>query len=292
MLDKVSVRVHAFMPEINRLQPNAEWKLTSMTEGETHAFLIPGTSHAVAEAFNYNWSAAKFQITIKRDANFYVHLFIWPLVFVLVLGTSMFILPPSCVERISMGILLILTLVVSSLMLDSFTPKSADSSLIGKLIAFDMFMVTLATVVSTLIITIDKENFLMVRKIPQWVISLMLGYIGKMAFKQETLNRIFNEELVRSIDEDDDMKVIETNQILEQTDEQVAGASAVSEQVQTDALLTLINNQIALFRRKLKENDVKDVNKQEWYLIATVLDRVCLLTYSLIAAFGLFVILI
>ena len=88
------------------------------------------------------------------------------------------------------------------------------------------------------------------------------------------------------------MKVIETNQILEQTDEQVAGASAVSEQVQTDALLTLINNQIALFRRKLKENDVKDVNKQERYLIATVLDRVCLLTYSLIAAFGLFVILI
>ncbi len=35
-----------------------------------------------------------------------------------------------------------------------------------------MFMITWATVASTLIISIDKENFLMVKKIPRWLINV------------------------------------------------------------------------------------------------------------------------
>lgn len=35
-----------------------------------------------------------------------------------------------------------------------------------------MFMITWATVASCLIISIDKENFLMVKKIPRWLITV------------------------------------------------------------------------------------------------------------------------
>lgn len=295
MIDKINVDVHAFT---NEFEPNSEWELTSMTHGETHSFLIPGTTHAINEAFSYNWMASKFSVTIKRDANFYVHLFIWPLIFVLYLGTCIFILPTSCVERVTMGVLLILTLVICSLMLESFTPKSADPSIVGKLIAFDMFMITLATVISTLIISIDKENFLMIKKIPRWLINLMLGNMGKVAFKHETLRRVFDGELIRSEDEEE-MKIIDTNQIVEEISEQPTSSSAdehtpetVSEQKQTEILLALINNQIAKYCVKLKENDLRETNKREWCLIAIVLDRLCLIGYTIIASFGLFVILI
>ena len=66
----------------------------------------------------------------------------------------------------------------------------------------------------------------------------------------------------------------------------------VPEALQNEALLTLISNQLGLFRKQLQQTDAKDTNKREWYLIATVLDRVCLLVYGVISLFGLFVVLI
>lgn len=168
MLEKVNVRLHSFQAPINKFHTNQEWKLLSISDGTVHTFLIPGTTHAKSEAFSYDWSASKFIIQISRDSNFYTNLFIWPMIFVLAIATGIFLLPPSCVERISLGALLLLTLVISSLMLESFTPKSPEPSVISNLIAFDMFMITWSTVLSTLIVSIDKENFLMVKKIPQW----------------------------------------------------------------------------------------------------------------------------
>lgn len=168
MLEKVNVKLHSFQAPINKFHTNPEWKLLSISDGTVHTFLIPGTTHAKNEAFSYDWSASKFIIQISRDSTFYTNLFIWPMVFVLVIATGIFLLPPSCAERISLGALLLLTLVISSLMLESFTPKSPEPSVINNLIAFDMFMITWSTVLSTLIVSIDKENFLMVKKIPQW----------------------------------------------------------------------------------------------------------------------------
>lgn len=98
--------------------------------------------------------------------------------------------------------------------------------------------------------------------------------------------------------------MIETNRLVEavggtpntrgaedQAEEPVAVIEA-SEAVQNEALLTLISNQLGLFRKRMQQTDVKEMNKQEWYLIATVLDRVCLLVYGVISLFGLFIILI
>ena len=82
---------------------------------------------------------------------------------------SIFILPPNCVERVTMGALLVLSLVIMSLMLDSYTPKSsARISVAGRLIGFAMFMVTWSTVGSTLIVGIDKDMF-SIKNIPVWL---------------------------------------------------------------------------------------------------------------------------
>lgn len=165
MLDKVTVVLRAYCHE---QLSNPEWLLSSVSAGSTHPFLIPGTIHHSQEAFTYDWSVASFNVVIRRASPFYVHLFIWPLVLLLILGGSVFILPPSCVERVSVGVLLLLALTVLSLTLETFSPRAANPSIIAKLVSFDMFMLTLATVLSTLIVSVDKENFLMVRKVPQW----------------------------------------------------------------------------------------------------------------------------
>ncbi len=189
MLEKVNVKLMSFKAPVSKFLPNPEWSLLSITDGEEHEFLIPGTTNTKNEAFSYNWSASRFTIQIGRDSSFYKNLFVWPLVFVLAIATGIFILPPSCVERVSMGVLLLLTLVISSLMLESFTPKSAEPSVISNLIAFDMFMVTWSIVISTLIISIDKENFLMVKKIPQWARDVNIFLIYHQGFFSEKFNR-------------------------------------------------------------------------------------------------------
>ena len=98
-----------------------------------------------------------------------MNLFIWPLVFILVLGSAVFLLSPSCVERVSMGVFLLLVLVLISLMESSLTPKCPESSIIANLISFGLVLITLSVCMSTLIISVEKENFLMIRKTPEWL---------------------------------------------------------------------------------------------------------------------------
>lgn len=81
----------------------------------------------------------------------------------------MFVLPPTCVERVTMGVLLLLTVVIMSLMLDSYTPKSSASmSVIGRLIGFTMFMIAFATIASSVVVILDRERFIYVA-IPMWI---------------------------------------------------------------------------------------------------------------------------
>jgi len=143
--------------------------VTGVSAGGSHSFLMPGTTHSQQEAFSYDWSVASFTVSVTRASGFYVNLFVWPLVLVLALGSGVFVLPAACVERVSLGVMLLLALVVMSLMMEATAPKSAEPSVVGRLISFDMLMLTLATVLSTLVISVDKESFLMVRKTPQWL---------------------------------------------------------------------------------------------------------------------------
>jgi hypothetical protein len=101
-----------------RLFPNPEWRLVN--------------SDTTEELSTYSntakWSSVKFTIEIKRDSAFFVNMFIWPLVFILFVIMSIFILPPVCVERVVMGVMIILSLNVMLLMLDSYTPKNSFNS--------------------------------------------------------------------------------------------------------------------------------------------------------------------
>lgn len=106
---------------------------------------------------------------MKRSSTFYVNLFIWPCIFILIITMSMFILPPNCVERVTMGVLLLLTMVIMSLMLDSYTPKNSTRvSIIGRLIGFTMFMISWSTIASSIVIILDRDRFTYAA-IPMWI---------------------------------------------------------------------------------------------------------------------------
>jgi hypothetical protein len=58
------------------------------------------------------------------------------------------------------------------------------------------------------------------------------------------------------------------------------------DQKQTQILLTLINNQLAMMRTKFQEEDMKTVNQKDWYIIASCLDRFCLIIYICLSVFA------
>lgn len=109
------------------------------------------------------------KLDMKRVSGFYVNLFVWPCIFILFITMSMFILPPTCVERVTLGVLLLLTIVIMSLMLDSYTPKSSTSiSLVGRLIGFTMFMISWSTMASSVVVILDRDRFTY-SAIPMWI---------------------------------------------------------------------------------------------------------------------------
>lgn len=136
----------------------------------------------------------------------------------------------------------------------------------------------------------------------------MLRFVGKMVFKYGSLNQAIGEnDLIR----DEEIELIDPNTLLqqqrnnqqsEQNDQSSqSSGSATNQQIknvsnldlnQAQTLLALINNQIAMFRMRLQENDLKDRNKSNWYLIAVALDRFCLICYAFIMILGLFIVLI
>jgi hypothetical protein len=235
------------------------------------------------------------------------------------MGMTIFILPPTCVERASMGVLLILSIVLISLMLESYTPKnSTNISVIGKLVGFTMFMITWSTVISTSIIGIDRENFTN-KTLPTWLKTLMVKYIGRLVCKEETINATLNSA---PINRNEEIELLDTSRLAQQNQQEnnndVTNSSVTqtpdlanlissgnnesenqdylkktkSELDQSKKLLVLINNQIAMLRIRLQEKDIKEQNKKDWYLIACSLDRFFLYVYIVVMFFGIFVIFI
>jgi hypothetical protein len=104
--------------------PNPEWNYLKFESSED----------PLKFADLQDWSAVQFIMVVSRIPTFYVNLFIWPLLFILLLTSCLFILPPTCVERVTLGVLLLLSLVVMLLMLESYTPKNSFGGIpvIGK----------------------------------------------------------------------------------------------------------------------------------------------------------------
>lgn len=239
---------------------------------------------------------------------------------------TIFILPPTCVERASMGVLLLLSIVLISLMLESYTPKNSTSiSVIGKLVGFTMFMITWSTVFSTFTIGIDRDNFTN-KTLPNWVKTLMVKYIGRLVCKEETINATLNSA---PINRNEEIEILDTSRLAQSNHQEnnndVTNTSSSATQTQDLAnllggggsgggnndnenqdyisktkseldqskkLLVLINNQIAMLRIRLQEKDIKEQNKKDWYLIACSLDRFFLYLYIIVMFFGIFVIFI
>lgn len=116
---KVSLQLVTFV-DPRKILPNTEWIYTKFEASQANDGM---------EMYLNNWSSAKFLMQIKRNSAFYVNLFIWPLIFILFLTMCLFILPPTCVERITLGVLILLSLIVMLLMLESYTPKNSFTAM-------------------------------------------------------------------------------------------------------------------------------------------------------------------
>lgn len=84
-----------------------------------------------------------------------------------------------------------------------------------------------------------------------------------------------------------------SNQLMQSYESENARSSnEKNDSVQAKTLLILISNQLAMFRSKIKEKESREKNQRDWLVIASVLDRFCLIVYYSVTLFGLFIIFI
>jgi hypothetical protein len=67
-------------------------------------------------------------------------------------------------------------------------------------------------------------------------------------------------------------------------------ATQHTDQDDMQSLVTLINNQIAMLRKRLKEKEAQQQAKKEWFLVASIIDRISLFAYILAMCFGLIIV--
>mgnify|MGYP001810855700 CR=1 FL=1 len=198
LYDKSKVKLDASsFVNLNRLDQNQEWNFIIFKTIDDFYFSTPGIDNSKEKNGN-NWSIAKFQLGMKRNYKFYLNLFIWPIIFILFVGSGLFVLPPSCIERVTMGALLMLSLVIMFMMLESYTPRSSSNinSVLTQLIVFSLFMISLSTFASTTIMSIDK-NAIVYRAVPMWLKDFMLNYLAKLVCKYNLLKVAFSSTHIK-----------------------------------------------------------------------------------------------
>jgi hypothetical protein len=78
------------------------------------------------------------------------------------------------------------------------------------------------------------------------------------------------------------------NQITQTQQQQESGSLPRQDELsKAQMILVLINNQLAMFRMRIQEKDLKSEAKREWDLVAVILDRLCLICYFILIFFGL-----
>lgn len=141
---------------------------------------------------------------------------------------------------------------------------------------------------------------------------MLLKYVGKVICRYETLQGLLTSN---QITRDEEIEILDPNQILQAANNTTAnsqqtpeasssssasavatiattGSDSLADMNQAKTMLVLINNQLAMMRMKVQENDSKDQNKKDWHLVSCAFDRLFLTIYVVIMLLGLFIIFI
>ncbi|XP_062599058.1 neuronal acetylcholine receptor subunit alpha-10-like [Saccostrea cucullata] len=276
-----------------------EWRLISME------------SNRLVSYYNccaYPYSKVSFQLVIKREPKFYIITIIFPCILVTSLAFIGFCLPPSCSEKISLQITVLLSITVFLLLIQDKLPSSSDTfPVIAYFFTASMILVCVACIMAGLVLFTYYKR-LSGKAVPKILRKIFLNVLSDVfcvnyeecVSKDINVSAVFSEVRERrmsSVYLKDALRRRESfasKKIQKQMHEDIPEESSVlsiplslknGDNGHISRRESLSSVFVEAEKNKDKNHDnLKDLEKviHEWVHLAHVIDRFCLACYTMI----------
>uniref|UniRef100_A0AAY4AJS3 Neuronal acetylcholine receptor subunit alpha-7 n=1 Tax=Denticeps clupeoides TaxID=299321 RepID=A0AAY4AJS3_9TELE len=304
--------------DISTYIPNGEWDLVDVPSKRNELYY---------ECCKEPYPDVTFTVTMRRRTLYYGLNLLIPCVLISGLALLVFLLPADSGEKISLGITVLLSLTVFMLLVAEIMPATSDSvPLIAQYFASTMVIVGLSVVVTVLVLQFhhhDPQG----GKIPKWVRVVLLNWCAWfLRMKKPGESRVEGGESstfkygppstpqhsassiqmgavpgqpggtnghmnlyfgYHSMDEGCDSGVVcgRTNG---SPHEEQEGGRVLGERIPE---LQRIMEEVSYIARRFREQDEGEAVCSEWKFAAAVVDRLCLVAFSLFSIICTFTIL-
>jgi len=307
---KVDFQLASQQGDINTFIANGEWALLG----------IPATRNEVIyDCCPEPYLDITFEIRIRRRTLYYFFNLIVPCLLIASMAVLGFTLPPDSGEKLSLGVNLLLAIVLFSTIVGDMLPVTNSTPLIGTYFNAIMFMVA-SSVVTTILILNYHHRVADTHEMPDWVQLIFLQWIPwflrmsrpgekitrKTILMQKKMKEMEQKEisskslLANVLDLEDNFRVSGPSQphpshpshvqppIINGTQTQtrssikpalvVDESPSISPPIKKE--LGLILKEIRVITEKIKEEDDSSGIESDWRFAAMVLDRLCLLFFT------------
>ncbi|XP_022248760.1 neuronal acetylcholine receptor subunit alpha-7-like [Limulus polyphemus] len=213
-----------------------------------------------------------------------------------------FTLPPDSGEKLTLGVTILLSLMVFLLQLAETMPPTSDAvSIVGTYFACIMIMVAFSVVMTVVVLNYHHRSQ-DTHEMPNYIKSLFLVWLpkilrmrryGKYEHKKKSQagNKIkeleLNERCSRSLlanvlDIDDDLRLQNSTSgylQVSSSEETSTVHTCVSAQRELNSIL----KELRFITNRMKEEEQANDIVAEWKFAAMVIDRICLIAFSLFA---------
>ncbi|XP_043238861.1 neuronal acetylcholine receptor subunit alpha-7-like isoform X1 [Amphibalanus amphitrite] len=268
--------------------PNGEWDLLG----------LPGKRNVIVyECCPTPYVDITFTIQIRRRTLYYFSTLIIPCVLISSMALLGFTLPPDSGEKLTLGVTILLSLTVFLNLVAAMMPNTSDAvPLIGTYFNCIMFMVA-SSVVLTVVVLNYHHRTADTHRMPQWISTLFLNWLPwflrmsrpgrKITLKTIMMNNKMKELelkersskslLANVLDMDDDFRGGLAPSGYAGGLEYTPASGCVGTHRELQALLRELRFITARIR---KDDEIRDIIS-DWKFAAMVVDRFCLIVFTL-----------
>ncbi|XP_077998372.1 neuronal acetylcholine receptor subunit alpha-10-like [Glandiceps talaboti] len=167
----INLNKHADEPDLSNLVENEQWDLVyaKTTRHSKKYVCCPDNYHDVT-----------FLVGLQRKPLYYIYNLIMPCVLLSALSLLGFFMPYDVgVVKVSLSVTLILSLTVFLLLVAEMMPRSSEEiPLIGQYYAATMFLISLSTAMNVAVLNVNERGSVSGRPVPHWIRVFVLKYLA------------------------------------------------------------------------------------------------------------------
>uniref|UniRef100_A0A3Q1BHY9 Neuronal acetylcholine receptor subunit alpha-7 n=1 Tax=Amphiprion ocellaris TaxID=80972 RepID=A0A3Q1BHY9_AMPOC len=247
--------------DISGYMPNGEWDLVG----------VPGTrSEVFYECCKEPYPDVTFVVTIRRRTLYYALNLLIPCVLLSSMTLLIFVLPADSGEKISLGITVLLSLTVFMLLVAEIMPATSDSvPLIGQYFASIMIIVGMS-VIATVVVLQYHHHDPNGGNMPKWVQLVLLQWVAWFLRMKRPGENDDPERPPCSM-EDPSMlsEAVQRNRL-----------GGCSTSALGDPQLQAILEEVRYMADRFREQDEAESMADQWKFAGAVIDRLCLVAFS------------